>query len=67
MSMKIIQPKQKQLLEYLLEMEISIANFARDVSYSRTHISQVCHMRTAAGKELINLIYEKTNGRVDLR
>ncbi len=50
------------LLDYLTRLDISISEFSVLVGYTRTHISNIINGRSKAGRKLLKIIDEKTDG-----
>jgi transcriptional regulator with XRE-family HTH domain len=55
------------LLEWLDLKGRSIAEFARQIGYSRSHLSQIAHKRLEPSSKLVKIITRWTKGKVKLK
>jgi hypothetical protein len=52
------------LREYMFRMRLNIKSFAREIGYSRNHLSMAIHGRTPLATKLIKAIVKGTSGLV---
>ena len=59
-----IRAEEMDLKEYLFRHNVHVSDFAKEINYSRQHLSGVIHGTYRPGKKLAEAIEKATNGEV---